>query len=100
MISISFDHENCIDPHTGKHIEKKVVYRKRFNSHWAGFEFGLLNFLNDSYQLANNDDMTFLEIIPEKTFAYRLNIFEFNIPLHKYYFGLATGANFIGIAWL
>jgi hypothetical protein len=88
--------ENCVDPNTGKHIEKKVVYRKRFNSHWAGFEFGLLNFLNDSYQLANTDEMTFMEVIPEKTFAYRLNIFEFNIPLHKYYFGLATGA---GIDW-
>ncbi len=87
------DHD-CND--NENHSGKKVVYRKRFNAHLAGFEFGLLNFLNDRYTLVNNADMTFLEIIPEKTFNYHLNILEFNIPLHKYYFGFATGA---GIEW-
>jgi hypothetical protein len=77
-------------------IEKKIVYRKRFNAHWAGFEFGLLNFINDKYFLANHEDMSFLEVIPERTFGYRLNVIEFNIPLNKYYFGLATGA---GLEW-
>ena len=75
---------------------KKHIHKKRFNSHWAGFEFGLFNFANSSQAIANDEDVDFMKLIPEKSMGYKLNIFEFNVPISKYFFGFATGA---GLEW-
>ncbi len=71
-------------------------HKKRFNAHWAGFEFGLLNFVNKNQSFVNDQEASFMKIIPEKTFTYGLNIFELNIPFTKYSLGIATGA---GLRW-
>jgi len=70
--------------------------KKRFNAHWSGFEFGLLNFVNKNQSFVSEEEISFMQIVPEKTFSYGLNIFELNIPFTKYSFGLATGA---GLRW-
>ncbi len=69
---------------------------EKFKGHWAGFEFGLANFLNPTQMLATDSELGFMQIVPERSFAYSLNLFEFNIPIHQRYFGLTTGA---GINW-
>ena len=74
----------------------KHFHKKRFNAHWAGFELGLFNFLNSSNKIAGDEDVDFMKIVPEKSMIYRLNIFEFNVPISKYSFGFATGA---GLEW-
>ena len=74
----------------------KKSKKKRFNAHWAGLEFGVLNFLNSSQALVNDADVDFMAVIPEKTFSYGLNLFEKNIPITKHSLGIATGA---GIHW-
>ncbi len=74
----------------------KKSKKKRFNAHWAGLEFGLLNFLNSSQALVNDADVDFMAVVPEKTFSYGLNLFEKNIPITKHSLGIATGA---GIHW-
>jgi len=85
-----------IDEDGDKIVVNNSIKKKRFNAHWAGFEIGLLNFLNSSQGLVNNEDVAFMEVVPEKTFCYGLNLFEKNIPISKYHFGIATGA---GIQW-
>ncbi|NPA44270.1 MAG: outer membrane beta-barrel protein [Chlorobi bacterium] len=81
-------------------IEQKTIKQKklgrRFNAHWAGFEFGLLNFTNENQEIISDDEATFMRIRPEKTFTYGLNIFEYNIPLTRNTLGIATGA---GLRW-
>lgn len=87
--------------------EKNVNYHKgfkisnlnhpSFNSHWAGFEFGILNFLNTKRTLATNQELDYLVLIPEKTMSYGLNILEYDIVLSKNHrFGAATGT---GLEW-
>ncbi len=68
--------------------------KKKFNAHWAGFELGLTNFLNadNAFELPSNG--SFLELDPVKSWNFSLNFLEFNIPLHKKYFGLVTGVGF------
>jgi len=79
-----------------KEVVKKNIHKKRFNSHWAGFELGLFNFMNSSQSIANENDVTFMKLIPERSMSYGLNVLEFNIPISKYYFGIGTGA---GLEW-
>lgn len=75
---------------------KRHAHKKRFNSHWAGFEVGLFNFANSSQAIASDEEVDFMKLIPEKSMGYKINIFEFNVPISKYFFGFATGA---GIEW-
>lgn len=67
---------------------------KKFNGHWAGFELGLTNFLdaNNEFELAVGGE--YLELDPVKSWNYSLNFIEFNIPLHKKYFGIVSGVGF------
>ena len=68
-----------------------------FNAHWAGFEFGILNFLSAQRKLVTDEQLDYLILIPEKTMSYGLNILEYDIALSKNKrFGAATGA---GLEW-
>lgn len=78
------------------HIKPKKVLDKKFNSHWSGFEMGIVNFLNSSMALAKDDQADFMRLRPEKSFTYSFNLFEKNLPITKESFGLATGA---GLQW-
>ncbi len=82
---------------------KKQIYqyrhpeRNNFNAHWAGFELGILNFVNAKASLASDKDLEYLVLIPEKTMLYGLNILEVGYPLSKNgRFGIASGA---GMEW-
>ncbi len=78
-------------------LDKKSsrFFRKKFNGHYAGFEFGLVNFANNSNELASKEEVGNFELNTEKSFAYALNIWEYSVPIHNY-FGIITGA---GIEW-
>jgi len=81
------------------HKELRIENRNHssFNAHWAGFEFGLLNFLNAKQTLVSNEQLDYLILIPEKTMSYGLNIFEYDIAIAgNKRFGAATGA---GLEW-
>jgi exonuclease VII small subunit len=80
-----------LDEKIEKHINKK-----RFNTHWAGFEVGLFNFMNSNQAIASDNDADFLRLKPERSMSYSLNVLEFNIPISKYSFGIGTGA---GLEW-
>jgi len=69
---------------------------KQFNAHFAGFEMGIVNFLNPSMSLASDQQANFMSLIPEKSFSYSINLFEKSIPITKKALGLATGA---GLQW-
>ncbi len=89
------------NPGTEKSFHKEFHYgnvsHSGFNAHWAGFEFGLLNFLNIERTLASNEQLDYMVVIPEKTMSYGLNILEFDLPLSKSRrFGAVTGA---GLEW-
>ncbi len=82
---------------TLKEINTGNIYNSEFNAHWAGFEFGFLNFLNAQNKLASSEELDYMEFIPEKTMRYRLNIIEYDISFSKNNrIGIATGA---GLEW-
>jgi hypothetical protein len=80
-----------------KELNLNHVNRSTFNAHWAGFELGILNFVNARGVLASDRDLDYLVLIPEKTMLYGLNILEYDLALSKNRrFGAATGA---GLEW-
>ena len=85
-----------LDDHDNLGKKKTACRKKKFNGHYSGFEFGLANFANVSKEFASAEEIGFLELDIEKSFAYSLNLFEYNIPFHKHYAGLTTG---LGLDW-
>ena len=86
-----------IEKSNQKNIRIENRNNSKFNAHWAGFELGILNFLNAKRQFSDARDLGFMVIIPEKTMSYGLNIFEYDVSLNKKgQFGVATGA---GLLW-
>lgn len=90
-----------LKPDNHKSFHKKInagnLNHSSFNAHWAGFELGILNFLNAERTLATNQQLDYLVLIPEKTMSYGLNILEYDVALSKNKrFGAATGA---GLEW-
>ncbi len=95
----SLDNDLKAEDKKQHHKEFRIENRNHssFNAHWAGFEFGLLNFLDAKGNLASAEELDYLELIPEKTMSYNLNILEYDIALSKNgKFGAATGA---GLEW-
>jgi len=70
--------------------------KKKFNGHWAGFQMGLSNMLVGNSSISTPEELSFLELTPEKSFGYQLNFMEFNIPVFGQVAGFVTGA---GIEW-
>jgi len=75
-----------------KHGWKKKT--PRFKSHWAGFELGLNNWVDNSGKLAGSSaENMFLDLNTGKSWEYDLNFMQFNMPFGKSV-GLATGMGF------
>lgn len=78
-------------------VQRIIAKKKRkFKGHWAGFEFGLSNFMNTDMTFPSNEELSFMKLNPEKSYGFAINFMEFNIPLISSYFGLTTG---MGAKW-
>ena len=62
-----------------------------FDIHWAGFEIGMNNFLNQSNNLNLPGEYSYLELHTGKSWNVNLNLIEFDFNLIGENFGLGTG---------
>jgi len=75
-----------------KHGWKKKP--QQFKGHWSGFELGLNNWVDDSWQLAGTKpEHRFMDLNTGKSWEFDLNIMQFNLPFGKP-LGLVTGMGF------
>jgi hypothetical protein len=62
-----------------------------FDAHWAGFEFGLNNFLNKDYKMSLPESMEYMKLNTGKSWNINLNLIEYDHHLIGKGFGIATG---------
>ena len=65
-----------------------------FDIHWAGFEFGINNYVNNNFSMNLSDQNSFMELNTSKSWNINLNIIEYELPLIKENFGIGTGLGF------
>jgi hypothetical protein len=65
-----------------------------FDIHWAGFEFGINNYVNNNFSMDLSDENNFMELNTSKSWNINLNIIEYELPLIKENFGIGTGLGF------
>ncbi len=69
--------------------------KNKFRGHWAGFELGLNNYVNEDNKTTLGPDDQLFELNPEKSWVFTLNFMQFSIPFSKSV-GLVTG---MGSTW-
>ncbi len=75
--------------HSGKTL--KTHKSRRFKGHWAGFEFGLNNYLDNNNSLSHTGETAFLDLNTGKSWNFNLNFAQYSIGLGTDRFGLVTG---------
>jgi hypothetical protein len=67
---------------------------KKFTGHWAGFEVGLNDLLNDDFNLAGTDpDTRYLDLNTGKSWNFNLNFIQYSLPMSPG-IGWVTGLGF------
>lgn len=75
---------------------KKKNKTTKFKGHWAGFEFGLNNYVDDNFSLVRTSDTEFLDLNTGKSWNFNINFAQFSIPAIGNRFGFVTG---MGLEW-
>lgn len=66
----------------------------RMKGHWAGFAFGLNNFVDRDFSMSRTDENRFMDLNTGKSWNYNLNLFEQSFGLYSDKIGLVTGLGF------
>lgn len=66
----------------------------RMKGHWAGFAFGLNNFVDKNFSMSRTDENRFMDLNTGKSWNYNLNLFEQSFGLYSDKIGLVTGLGF------
>lgn len=68
----------------------------KFKGHWAGFEFGLNNYVDANFSLNRTAESEFLDLNTAKSWNFNVNFAQFSIPAIGNRFGFLTG---LGLEW-
>lgn len=68
--------------------------KDNFDIHWAGFEFGINNYLNNDFSMNLSEENGYMELNTSKSWNINLNIIEYDVPIIKEKFGIGTGLGF------
>lgn len=72
--------------------EKKK--KKKFKPHYAGFEIGFNNFLNDNMEMQLPDGAEYMDLNTGKSWNFNLNIIEYGLGFSSDKVGIVTGLGF------
>ena len=68
--------------------------KDKFKGHWAGFEFGLNNYVDKDFSLQRTAETEFLDLNTGKSWNFNLNFAQYSFPILFNRFGLVTGMGF------
>jgi len=86
--------DDAKDLNEDKGLHFDIPKSKKFKGHYAGFEFGLNNFLNSNYNMTLSESSKFMELRTDKSWNYSLNFLQYSIPFFSKHVGFVTGMGF------
>jgi hypothetical protein len=70
--------------------------RKHFKGHWAGFEFGLNNYVNSNLSFDRSPEEKFMDLKAGKSWNFNFNFAQYSMGIGGDRFGITTG---MGLEW-
>jgi len=65
--------------------------KPRFRGHWAGFEWGINNFMDDDFTLSREGEDQFMDLNMDRSWAINLNFAQFSLGFGTSHTGILTG---------
>lgn len=91
------EEEDTENEEDGFDFDSKLFEKSsRFRGHWAGFEFGMNNYVDANFSLNRSPETEFMDISTNNSWNFNLNFIQYSLPIHSSYFGAVTG---MGIEW-
>jgi hypothetical protein len=79
------------DIHMGRIHDVDRHHTPKFRGHWAGFEWGINNFLDNENTLSREGDAAFMDLNTSRSWAINLNFAQYSLGFGTTHFGLVTG---------
>jgi hypothetical protein len=92
-ISIVEKNDNT-EVHFGRSHDHWRHSPKKFRGHWAGFEWGVNNFLDEDFSLSREGDALFLDLNTGRSWNINLNFAQFSLGFGSSNTGIVTGLGF------
>jgi hypothetical protein len=67
------------------------IKNPRFRGHWAGFEWGVNNFLDDDMSISREGDNAFMDLNTGRSWAINMNFAQYSLGFGTSHFGAVTG---------
>jgi len=67
------------------------IHNPRFRGHWAGFEWGINNFLDSDNSLSREQDAWFMDLNTGRSWAININFAQYSLGFGTSHVGLLTG---------
>jgi hypothetical protein len=79
------------DVHIGHVDHGKIFCSSRFRGHWAGFEWGINNFLDAENTLSREGEDSFMDLNTGRSWAINLNFAQYSLGFGTSHFGSVIG---------
>lgn len=67
-----------------------------FRGHWAGFEFGMNNYVDNRFAVTRTAENDFMDVNTSRSWNLNLNFTQYSLDFNSRYVGLVTG---LGLEW-
>ncbi len=74
----------------------KPSVHKKFKPHWAGFQLGLNNFVDQDFSMSRTGDNAYMDLNTGRSWNFNINFLEYGVGLGTDKLGLVTG---LGMEW-
>jgi hypothetical protein len=74
-----------------RHYKNDGIYNPRFRGHWAGFEWGINNFLDNENTLSRESDAWFMDLNTGRSWAININFAQYSLGFGTSHAGILTG---------
>jgi hypothetical protein len=71
--------------------DHEKIVSKKFRGHWAGIEWGVNNFMDNSNSLSREGENWFMDLNTGRSWALNLNFFQYSLGFGTSHIGLLTG---------
>jgi len=85
------ENNNNSDIHIGRVKNHNFHESARFRGHWAGFEWGINNFLDNDFTLSRESDAAFMDLNTDRSWCININFAQFSMGFGTSHAGILTG---------
>jgi hypothetical protein len=83
--------DNNTKIHLGDVDEGRKGGHGKFRGHWAGFEWGINNFLDQDFTLSREDEDAYMDLITDRSWCINLNFAQYSLGFNSSQVGMLIG---------